>query len=1102
MTAPITAGDDPLWYKDAVIYQLHVKSFFDSNNDGIGDFPGLISKLDYIADLGATAIWLLPFYPSPRRDDGYDIALYEGVSPDYGTMEDARRFIEAAHARGMRVITELVVNHTSDQHPWFQAARNAPKGSPERNYYVWADDDQGYQGTRIIFLDTEKSNWTYDPVAGQYFWHRFYSHQPDLNFDNPEVLDRILSVMRFWLDIGVDGLRLDAVPYLIERDGTSNENLSETHDILKKIRAHLDERYTGRMLLAEANMWPEDTQQYFGENGDECHMAFHFPLMPRMYMAIAKEDRFPITDILRQTPAIPDNCQWAIFLRNHDELTLEMVTDSERDYLWTVYAADRRARLNLGIRRRLAPLLQRDRRRIELMNALLLSMPGTPVIYYGDEIGMGDNIHLGDRDGVRTPMQWSPDRNGGFSRADPEQLVLPPIQDPLYGYFALNVEAQLRDPHSLLNWTRRVLAIRKRHPSMGRGTFRLLYPGNRKILAYLRSHENETILCVANLSQTLQAVELDLSEFEQRVPVEMAGGTPFPPVGRFPYLLTIPAYGFYAFNLSSQMAEPSWHSSPPEQLPEFETLVLRGGLADVVSERHRPALERDALPAYVRRRRWFASRKEQIGAVRLSWAMPLPRAGNNVFLAEIAIEVAGGTERYVMPLAIAWEDQQPSALSVQLALTRVRQGRRVGYLTDALTLDSMPHAVVRALRSGTALPLPDGGDLRFVATSRLAGLDIPPEARIHRIRAEEANSTIVIEEKATFKVIRRTLFGIHPESEMVRYLTQQNYANTAPLLGEVVRFDPEGRPAVLALLLGYVGNQGDAWNWVIDQLRRALTASTQGGQDVEQSFEEQLSGLSPFMRAVGRRLAEFHAVLARQTDNPAFAPEFANEAHVSAWAEAARTALEKAFATLETDRQWTSDDVREEVLAILAARQGLLAAVDRLAAAGNGAILTRIHGDFHFAQVMVSGGDAYIMNFEGNPHDSTEVRRMKDSPWRDVAGLVRSIDAAAAHVDFSGKEIHGLASTHQRRALMENFKSRALRAFLSGYVDGGATTSGADRPLMDLFLLQMLARRIGQDPDARQVAIEYAVRSLHNLAVKHAGAAELHAEAAFERVTA
>src|SRR5499427_1735731 len=538
---PSAATIDPLWYKDAIIYQLHVKSFFDSNDDGVGDFPGLTSKLDYIAELGVNAIWLLPFYPSPLRDDGYDVSDYRNVHPDYGTLADFRHFVRKAHARGIRVITDFVVNHTSDQHPWFQHARRAKPGSPWRNFYVWSDNDLKYAGTRIIFIDTERSNWTWDPVADAYYWHRFYAHQPDLNFDNPDVMEAVLGVMRFWLQLGVDGLRLDAVPYLVEREGTNNENLPETHEVLRRIRAEIDASFPGRMLLAEANQWPEDTKEYFGQ-GDECHMAFHFPLMPRMYMALAREDRFPITDIMRQTPQIPDTCQWAIFLRNHDELTLEMVTDSERDYLWQTYATDRRARLNLGIRRRLAPLLERDRRRIELMNCLLLSMPGTPVIYYGDEIGMGDNVRLGDRDGVRTPMQWSPDRNGGFSRADWNALALPTIMDPLYGYETVNVEAQSRDPHSLLHWMRRMLAVRRAHPAFGRGVLRFLYPKNRKILSYLREHEGETILCVANVSRTPQAVELDLSEFAGRVPIELNGGSLFPRVGDPPYLLTLGPY--------------------------------------------------------------------------------------------------------------------------------------------------------------------------------------------------------------------------------------------------------------------------------------------------------------------------------------------------------------------------------------------------------------------------------------------------------------------------------------------------------------------------------------------------------------------------------
>src|SRR5918995_6163886 len=535
---------DPLWYKDAIIYEVHVRAFFDSNADGIGDFPGLMQKLPYLHDLGVTCLWLLPFYPSPLRDDGYDIADYTSINPIYGTLGDFKRFLDEAHALNIRVLTELVINHTSDQHPWFQRARQAPKGSPDREYYVWSDDPNKYAGTRIIFTDTETSNWTWDPVAQQFFWHRFFSHQPDLNFDNPAVLDGVLDVMRFWLRLGVDGLRLDAIPYLVEREGTSCENLPETHEVLKKLRTVLDAEFPGRIFLAEANQWPNDVREYFG-NGDECHMAFHFPVMPRMYMALAREDRFPITDIMRQTPQIPEACQWAIFLRNHDELTLEMVTDSERDYLWQTYATDRRARLNLGIRRRLAPLLERDRRRIELMNCLLFSMPGAPVIYYGDELGMGDNIRLGDRDGVRTPMQWSPDRNGGFSRADPAALALPTIMDALYGYEIINAEAQTRDVHSLLHWMRRTLAIRRMHGAFGRGSLRFLYPKNRKVLAYLRELDGEVILCVANVSRTPQAVELDLSEFNGRLPAQLDGGALFPPIGQLTYLLDPAPYGLF-----------------------------------------------------------------------------------------------------------------------------------------------------------------------------------------------------------------------------------------------------------------------------------------------------------------------------------------------------------------------------------------------------------------------------------------------------------------------------------------------------------------------------------------------------------------------------
>src|SRR5271170_5389949 len=670
--------DDALWYKDAVIYQLNVKSYFDSNADGIGDFQGLTSKLGYIRDLGVNTIWLMPFYPSPLKDDGYDISDYQNVHPQFGTLDDFRAMLREAHRLGLKVITELIINHTSDQHPWFLAARTAPAGSPQRDFYVWSDTDQKYLDTRIIFTDTETSNWTWDPKAKAYYWHRFFSHQPDLNFDNPRVLEAVLQTMRFWLDMGVDGFRLDAIPYLVEREGTNNENLPETHAVLKKLREALDDYAPGRMLLAEANQWPEDAKEYFGD-GDECHMSFHFPLMPRMYMAIAQEDRFPISDIIRQTPAIPENCQWAIFLRNHDELTLEMVTDKERDLLWSTYAADRRARLNLGIRRRLAPLLEHNRNRIELMNMLLLSMPGTPVIYYGDELGMGDNFHLGDRDGVRTPMQWSPDRNGGFSRALPANLVLPTIMDPVYGFEAVNVEAQAGDQYSLLNWMRRMLTVRKRQKAFGRGALRFLSPGNRKVLAFLREYEDETILCVCNLSRVIQAVELDLSAYAGRIPVDLTGGSTFPPIGQLTYLLTLPPFAFYWFLLSADASLPDWHLPAPEPMAELATLVLRGGVADVLERAERRVLEQEALPAYLARRLWFASKDQKIQSVRISAALSDTTQPIELLLTELEVTLPRGVEIYQLPLSIAWEDTFSDALPQRLALARVRRGRRVGF---------------------------------------------------------------------------------------------------------------------------------------------------------------------------------------------------------------------------------------------------------------------------------------------------------------------------------------------------------------------------------------------------------------------------------------
>ncbi len=1080
---------DPLWFKDAVIYQLHLKSFFDANNDGIGDFPGLIAKLDYIAELGVNTIWLLPFYPSPRRDDGYDISDYRGVHPDYGTLSDARAFIAQAHARGLRVITELVINHTSDQHPWFQRARLAKPGSSARNFYVWSDSDQRYAGTRIIFVDSEKSNWTWDPVANAYYWHRFYFHQPDLNFDNPLVLKAVLSVLRYWLGLGVDGLRLDAVPYLVEREGTSNENLPETHAILKRIRAEVDAAFPDRVLLAEANQWPEDVQQYFG-NGDECHMAFHFPLMPRMYMALAQEDRFPITDILRQTPEIPANTQWAIFLRNHDELTLEMVTDKERDYLWEQYAADRRARLNLGIRRRLAPLVQRDRRRIELLHSLLLSMPGAPVLYYGDEIGMGDNIHLGDRDGVRTPMQWSSDRNGGFSRADPAGLVLPPIMDPLYGYEALNAEAQARDPHSLLNWMRRMLSIRRLQRAFGRGSFRLLYPTNRRVMAYVRElteeGRSEIILCVANVSRFAQAVELDLSQFESCVPVEMLGGAAFPPIGQLPYLLTLPPYGFYWFVLAPLARMPTWFMPAPQTMPEYVTLVLRSSLEELLAEPLRSVIEQEVLPAYLLKRRWFAGKDQKLLHSAIADITTIPGIEPPVLLAEIEVQTARGTDRYLLPFGFVSEDGMAGALQQQLALARVRRGRRVGFLTDAVALDSFARRIIELLIANARVATASG-ELQFNPTSRLAALSVGADAAVRRSSAEQSNSVFIVDGQIMVKLFRRIHGGPHPEAEMGRYLTEHGYGNIAPMLGEIVRVRHDGVPFVLAVAQGFIYNEGDAWSWTQNLLERTVQevlVMPSGALLPEQS--EAIERFQQAANMLGRRLGEMHVVLAQPSDAPEFAPRVATAQECESWAAAARAQLEAAYAALDA-RQQFSDEERHSAEKLRAVREHALSLPASLAQAGIGSLAIRIHGDLHLGQALVAQGDVFFIDFEGEPERPLKQRRMLSSPLRDVAGMLRSFDYAAATVIAAGGAGQDETAQARKRSIVERFWQTSNKAFLAAYQEASApiahqwASSHSSRDLLNLFLLEKAAYEICYEAANRPALLSVPMRGLAQL---------------------
>jgi maltose alpha-D-glucosyltransferase / alpha-amylase len=1072
-----TAQVDPLWYKDAIIYQIHIKSFFDANNDGIGDFPGLISKLDYIADLGVNTIWLLPFYPSPRLDDGYDIADYRGVHPDYGTLADVKRFIAAAHERGIRVIAELVVNHTSDQHPWFQRARTSKPGSIYRDFYVWSNDDRKYAGTRIIFVDSERSNWTWDATAKAYYWHRFYHHQPDLNFDNPRVMREVLSVLRYWAELGIDGLRLDAVPYLVEREGTNNENLPETHAALKRIRAELTANYPDKMLLAEANQWPEDTKDYFGD-GDECHMAFHFPLMPRMYMAIAREDRFPITDILRQTPDIPETCQWAIFLRNHDELTLEMVTESERDFLWETYAADRRARINLGIRRRLAPLLEHDRRRIELMNYLLLSMPGTPVIYYGDEIGMGDNIHLGDRNGVRTPMQWSPDRNGGFSRvADPSRLVLPMVMDPLYAYQTVNVESQASDRHSLLMWMRRTIAVRRQYNVFGRGGYRLLYPKNRKILAYLREYEDTTILCVANLSRTPQAVELDLSEFQGRLPIELDGHSQFPPIGQLTYLLTLPPYGFYWFLLAEIDDWPSHHTPAPEPMPEYQTIVMRHALPAAIMAA-RSVLEHEVLPPYLAKRRWFAMKDQPLRSAHIALMTRVP--SDDAVLLEIETVTPSGSARWLLPLGIVWGDTNAPPLPTQLALARVRRGPKVGLLTDAFALPGFPLAVLSGLAQKDIIAT-DRGMIQFEPTSRMADIQVPENVEMHWISAEQSNSSVIVGDVAIIKMFRRVTDGPHPEAEMGRYLTEQGFANIPALLGEAVRIDPDGTRHALAIAQQFVRNQGDAWTWTLDLLVRGLSDITGGGQE-EASDAARHTDYVRFAELLGQRLAEMHLVLARPSSNPAFAPAVADGQTIKDFADRTARQLEAAFAALQAGQQWDATSERD-CAAMQAARDALFDRLPALANAAADTVLTRIHGDLHLGQLLVCNGDIEIIDFEGEPAKPVEIRRSKDHPLRDVAGMLRSFDYAAAVVKRRSQSSHAHLGDEQVNVFLDSFVERATNAFLTGYQDTVAaaaqqTSMAFKAELLDLFLIEKAAYEVAYEAANRPTWIDVPLHGL------------------------
>ena len=1008
--------DEPLWYKDAVIYELHIRAFYDSDGDGVGDIAGLAQKLDYLQDLGVTAIWLLPFYPSPLRDDGYDISDYTDVQPVYGTMSDFKALVDAAHRRGMRIITELVVNHTSDQHPWFQRARRAPRGSRWRRFYVWSDTPDRYRDARIIFKDYEHSNWTLDPVSTQYYWHRFYSHQPDLNYDSPAVRKAVFKVMDYWMRLGVDGLRVDAVPYLYEREGTNCENLPETHAFIKELRAHIDGKYRSRILLAEANQWPEDAVAYFGDS-DEFHMAFHFPLMPRMFMAIRMEDRFPIVDILQNTPQIADTCQWALFLRNHDELTLEMVTDEERDYMYRVYAHDPAARLNLGIRRRLAPLLNNDRKKIELMNGLLFSLPGTPVIYYGDEIGMGDNFYLGDRNGVRTPMQWSPDRNAGFSRANPQKLYLPPIIDPEYHYEAVNVENQQNNPDSLLWWMKRLIGLSRRYKAFGRGGMEFLLPDNRRVLAFVRRYQEETILVVANLSRTAQHVQLNLAEFKGMVPVELFGRSEFPPIGEGSYSITLGTYGFYWFSIEPQRADsrracplPAESVAPPLTLAVREERVFqRDGWHH---------LER-VLPRYLAGRRWFRGKARSINAVEVKDVVPMSMEGSaaRLVLAEVSYG-EGEPETYVVPLAVARAEgidrilaEYPHAV---VARIRPRGGDEIeGLLFDALVDEGFCTGLLGAIARRRRFQ-GEYGAVVAQPTRAFRSIRGPADAPLgpSPVKAEQSNTSVLYGDRLILKLFRRVEEGLNPDLEIGRALTERAlYSHTPPLAGALEYHKNKGKPISLAILQELVHNEGDAWHYTLDSLdryfervlahptvqvpplpQRSLLAL---GGDVPSLAHEAIGPYLESARLLGERTAGLHEALASVPDDPDFSPEWFSAMHQNSLYHSMRGLTVLTMWLLQQRLADLSPQAAERAREVMALEKAIVGRFSMVRRRKISAARIRCHGDYHLGQVLHTGKDFVIIDFEGEPARPLSERRLKRSPLVDVAGMIRSFDYAA-----------------------------------------------------------------------------------------------------------
>ena len=1085
--------NDPLWFKDAIIYELSVRAFYDSNGDGIGDFPGLVQKLDYLEDLGINTIWLLPFYPSPLKDDGFDVSEYCDIHPDYGTLADFKLFLKEAHRRGIKVITELILNHTSDQHSWFQKSRKARSGSKHKDYYVWSETTDKYKEARVMFSDEEASNWSWDNSAKSYFWHRFYRHQPELNFDNQEVQLEMIKIIDFWMKIGVDGFRLPSVPFLFEEEGTNCENLPQTHAFLKKIRSHIDHHYENRVLIAEANLWPEDAAQYFGE-GQECHMSFNYPLMPRLFLGLRTEDSYPIIDIIEQTPVTPLNSQWALFLRNHDEIGLDMVTEEEKDYLFKAYATDPHTKHNLGIRRRLAPLLNNDRRKIELLYTILFSLPGTPVLYYGDEIGMGDNIYLGDRFGVRTPMQWNMNINAGFSNANPQKLYLPVVTDPVYRYESLNVATHEENPSSLMWWVKNVLVMRKRLNVFGRGDLKFIESTNSKVLCFARTYNDQKIIVVANLSQFSQATSLNLENYKDCDITEVFSQNRFKNVGTGDYPITIGPYGYFWFQADA--TERKDQPSNATELFLYKTDISWERMFFNYNEVR--VIERQILKPFMMKCRWFGGKAKIISKMSIHKVIPVKVEGETHFLLTIEVDyVQRLPEFYFLPVCFVQADNIFDKVEY-IAQSVVSRAEIQG--VSGFILDSSYHRTFRDfLFTGMDRKIrikEDEGTLEFNSSVYAKLNSDTVDSKI--LKADQSNTAIIYNDQYFFKFYRKIENEINPDLEIVRFLSENTSFRNAPkYAGSIEYRDNEGKVTVFGLLQEKVENQGDSWVMTIDsvgrfyerviakakkeKLPKLINRDALKFEDAPEIIQEFIGkGFYERVVRLGQRTAEMHLALASDKVTPAFAPEYFTPNYQRSLYSSLRKLLRDRFKLLEQSMLKLNTETQKLAKEVLEMEDFILECFSEIYKTRINAIKTRTHGDYHLGQILFTGKDFIIIDFEGEPGFSFSERRLKKSPMKDVAGMMRSFHYAAfgkilLNENYREKDIEFL------EGWAEQWQHYISRFYLGAYLEKMGmekSLSPENEILIRTYLLEKAVYELGYELNGRPDWVNIPLRGI------------------------